>query len=35
LALSVSSAIALVWNFLWSKFIIWKDVSSKEVKKLS
>lgn len=27
-ALAISSAIALMWNFLWSKYVIWRDVSS-------
>ena len=30
-ALVVSSAIALLWNFFWSKYIIWKDVTPAEV----
>ncbi len=30
-ALILSSVIVLLWNFVWSKFIIWRDVSSKEV----
>lgn len=32
-ALITSSAIALLWNFTWSKYVIWKDVSDKQVAK--
>ena len=35
LSLILSSAIALMWNFFWSKFIIWKDLTPKEVKEIS
>jgi dolichol-phosphate mannosyltransferase len=28
LALAISSAIALGWNFGWSKYVIWKDVGN-------
>lgn len=27
-ALILSSAIALIWNFTWSKFVIWRDTDS-------
>lgn len=30
-ALIASSLTALFWNFTWSKFVIWRDVSDKEV----
>ena len=33
IALLVSSVIALLWNFVWSKFVIWRDVSLKTVEK--
>lgn len=33
-ALVISSVIALMWNFLWSKYIVWKDVSGREVKEM-
>ncbi len=33
-ALAVSSAIALVWNFCWSKFVIWKDITDSDVERL-
>ena len=35
LALILSSVIALMWNFFWSKFIIWKDLTPKEFKEIS
>ena len=31
MALVISSAIALGWNFVWSKFVIWRDVSSDKI----
>lgn len=31
LSLVISSLIALLWNFLWSKFVVWKDVSDVEI----
>jgi len=34
-ALSLASIIVLGWNFGWSKFVIWKDVSDKEVEELA
>ena len=34
-ALLVSSAIVLVWNFSWSKFVVWRDVSQKEMESLT
>jgi dolichol-phosphate mannosyltransferase len=33
-ALILSSAIALLWNFGWSKYVVWRDVSRREVKEL-
>lgn len=33
-ALIISSAIALGWNFGWSKYVIWRDVSSETIPKL-
>jgi dolichol-phosphate mannosyltransferase len=33
-ALALSSVIVLFWNFTWSKFVVWKDVSSDEVEDL-
>lgn len=34
-ALAISSAIALVWNYAWSKFVIWRDVTPKEVEEIA
>lgn len=34
-ALIVSSIISLIWNFLWSKFVVWRDVSSEEVEEIT
>lgn len=33
IALVISSLIALLWNFFWSKFVVWRDVSDKEIQK--
>lgn len=30
-ALVVSSTIVLLWNFVWSKFVIWRDVSPSQI----
>ena len=35
LALIISSTIALAWNFLWSKYVIWHDTSVKEINELT
>lgn len=35
LALAVSSAIALFWNFGWSKYVVWRDVTPAEVEKIA
>ncbi len=34
-ALAVSSMVALGWNYFWSKFIIWKNVTEKEVERIA
>lgn len=34
-ALAVSSVIALLWNFGWSKYVIWRDVSPAEVERIA
>jgi putative flippase GtrA len=34
LALALSSVIVLIWNFFWSKYIVWRDVSETEVEKI-
>ena len=31
IALVISSTIALMWNFVWTKFYIWRDTSKKEI----
>lgn len=33
-ALVVSSVIALLWNFGWSKYVIWRDVGEKEIEEI-
>lgn len=33
-ALIISSAIALVWNFVWSKYVIWKNITEKEIEEI-
>lgn len=33
-ALTLSSGIALLWNFFWSKFIVWRDVTQKEIEEM-
>jgi len=30
-ALIFSSAIVLVWNYSWSKYVIWRDISPQEI----
>ncbi len=34
-ALMVSSAIALLWNFVWSKYVIWRSVTDKEIEEIA
>ena len=34
LALVISSVIALLWNFMLSKYVVWRDVSPKQVEKV-
>lgn len=33
-ALIISSAVALVWNFVWSKFVIWRGITEKEIEEV-
>ena len=33
-ALAVSSVIALIWNFMWSKYVVWRDVSIKDAESI-
>ena len=35
LALVASSLVSLMWNFVWSKFVIWRDVTPKEVEEIA
>lgn len=35
LALIVSSIIALAWNFVWSKFVIWRGVTKDEIEEIT
>jgi putative flippase GtrA len=34
LALVISSLVSLMWNFIWSKFVIWRDVTPQEIKEI-
>ncbi len=34
-ALVVSSLIALLWNFFWSKYVIWKDTSEEDIRRMT
>jgi dolichol-phosphate mannosyltransferase len=34
-ALAVSSAVLLGWNFAWSKFVVWRDVTPKEIEEIA
>jgi len=33
-ALILSSFIVLIWNYIWSKYVIWNDVTNKDIKEL-
>jgi dolichol-phosphate mannosyltransferase len=35
LALTLSSAIALLWNFSWSKYVIWRSITPKEIERIA
>lgn len=35
LALIASSAIALIWNYTWSKFVVWRDVTPQEIEEIA
>jgi dolichol-phosphate mannosyltransferase len=35
LALAVSSIIALLWNFVWSKYVVWRNITPLEVEKIA
>lgn len=34
-ALVVSSVVALAWNFAWSKYVIWRNIETKEVEEIA
>lgn len=34
-ALIISSAVALVWNFAWSKYVIWRNVTEKDIEEIA
>ncbi len=34
-ALALSSLIALLWNFVWSKYIIWRKVTPAEIERIA
>jgi dolichol-phosphate mannosyltransferase len=34
-ALALSSFVSLLWNFFWSKYVIWRDVTPKEVESIT
>ena len=34
-ALVISSLVSLMWNFVWSKFVIWRDVTPKEIEEIA
>lgn len=34
-ALALSSIIALLWNFTWSKYVVWRKVTRAEVEKIA
>lgn len=35
LALSLSSVIALLWNFGWSKYVIWRKITPEEIERIA
>jgi putative flippase GtrA len=35
LALVASSVISLLWNFGWSKYVLWRNVSEEEIEKIA
>jgi len=34
-ALIISSGIALLWNFFWSKYVIWKGTSKEDIERMA
>lgn len=35
LALAVSSIIALLWNFVWSKYVVWRNITPLDIEKIA
>jgi len=35
ISLVVSSVVALMWNFWWSKFVIWRKVTPKDIEEIA
>jgi len=33
-ALVLTSIVVFVWNYVWSKFVVWKDVKTPEIKEI-
>lgn len=33
-ALIISSVVAFIWNYMWSKYVVWRDVSEKEIEEI-
>ena len=34
-ALVVSSVIALLWNFGWSKYVVWRNIKPSEIERIA
>lgn len=34
-ALILSSLVALFWNFAWSKYVVWKDVTTQQIEQIA
>lgn len=34
-ALIISSGVALAWNYMWSKYVIWRNVTKKEIEEIA
>lgn len=35
ISLATSSVIALMWNFVWSKYVIWKNITSVQIEEIA
>lgn len=33
-ALTVSSFIALIWNFIWSKYVVWRSITTDKIEEI-